>query len=641
MSRNSNSKFAALSLMELLILVAVIGVLATIGVSTMGIGVLSGTQSVKREQDIRVLNSAVSAYMASGGDLSGVTDPGQVLAKLKTRVSAEQQRRIPGLAGNFLDTEVELVMQTEEEARTDDPRIRWNSGTSHFEISYTGDPGIKMLNTQSRPTGAGEVEVVSEDRSAGLKYSAEGTWIWDYQDVAPTIAAGPSTFTTGSTPDSTPSTPTGPPTSPMPVPKKSLQPPLFSIPGGRYPGYEFTMALTLSDPNPAGASQIYYSVNYGTWVLYATGTPISVTPDSSIKAQAMPVNKAIWDPSAPIDERYYSYQVKLIPPNVDFSKPYFTTGKTQSVDTITVSLSDPNDPGTSAILYQLVPVPGGSGPITEFKSYSGSFTVSSTAYPKGFGVRAFASALKVGYDDSRVNSRFATAQAGLFGGHLDLDTSVTIAAVGNGSTAAHTHDITGKYGTSTIDFFQIPDSKQIEVTEAITKPSQKFKIIVVNANLSPGMSLVMDYDASGTPRKVDTPVNEYDNTPTKDLPVFSLGGTGSSAKLKRLQVVMSQDVIHTAGIIPTVTGDVRSNVLGKKNEWRNGSLTLQAVAVNDDGSEAFSVSGNRSNGEHGAAVSGLLWEAALFWHWGGDSYDRAGNTYVPGQYDTVSSEVDD
>lgn len=632
-----NRRISALSLIELIILVSVIGVLAAIGVTTMGIDVLSGSQSVKREQDLRVLNSAVSAYLVSGGDLSGASTPGEILAKLKSKASEEQQRRIPGLSGNFLDPAVELVMQTAEEARSDDPRIRWNPETTHFELSYSGEPGIKTLGMQ--PLGAGDSEPVSEDRTSGFKYSAEGTWIWDYQEVAPSFQAGPDTIATYSPVDSSAPAPTGPP--PPAAPRDTLQAPVFSIAGGRYPAYDFDMAVSLDDPNPPGASRIFYSINYGNWVQYTSGSPISVSPDSSIKAQAIPVDPELWNPSAPVDELYYSYETKLLPPTIVFSAASFFTDKTKPVDTISVSLADPNEPGTSAILFQLLPVPGGSGPTTEFQLYSGSFTVSSATYPNGFGVRAFASAVKVGYEDSRVETRFATERKGLFGGHLDLDTSVTVAEVGSGSTEAHTHDITGKYGISTIDFFKIPDSSQIEVTEAIPNASQKFKLIVVNADLSPGMSVIIDYESNGVSRTVNTPVDRYDDTAISDLTVFSLGGANSSAKLTRLQVVMAQDVIYSAGVIPTVTGDVKSNILGKGGEWRNGSLTVQAVAVNDDGSEAFFTDPTRSTGDHGVAVNGLLWEAALFWHWDGDSYDQEENTYKPGQFNSVSSHVQD
>ncbi len=162
---------------------------------------------------------------------------------------------------------------------------------------------------------------------------------------------------------------------------------------------------------------------------------------------------------------------------------------------------------------------------------------------------------------------------------------------------------------------------------------------MVNADLSPGMSLVIDYEINGVNRVVDTTVGRYDDTPVEDLTVFTLGGVSGTARLKRVQLVMSQDVIHEAGVIPTTTGDVVSNILGKGNEWRNGSLTVQAVAVGADGKDGFSTDAGLSNGDHGAARSGLLWEAALFWHWDGESYDDDRNQYVPGQLNSVKDHI--
>ena len=79
---------------------------------------------------------------------------------------------------------------------------------------------------------------------------------------------------------------------------------------------------------------------------------------------------------------------------------------------------------------------------------------------------------------------------------------------------------------------------------------------------------------------------------------------------------------------------------GKNNEWRNGALTVQAVAVAADGTDGFTTDGSLSSGGHGAATGGLLWEAALFWHWPGDSYHEEKNHYHPGDFSSIEDEVD-
>ncbi|MCB1204119.1 MAG: type II secretion system protein [Verrucomicrobiae bacterium] len=634
MNPTPHRKDSGLSFVEMVILVSVIGLLASLGISRVGMGSLEAAREVKLEQDLRVLNSAVTAYLASGGDLSKTSSPGEVLVRLKTRASEEQRRRLPGLGGSFLDGEVEFEFQSDDEANSDALRLTWSGQRKRFELVRGGAGGIrKVVMNRSGAAGGGESEEV---RTSGMQFSSESTWIWDYQDLPLPLPGAPSAIPTGETPSSLP---TPPVKGSVPVARSLLQPPVFSIPGGRFPEFDFPLSLTLTDPNPPGAGQIYYSVNYGSWQKISSGDAIPVASESSIKAQVVAVDSTIWNSSSVNEELYYAYSQKLRPPDIDFDHPYFDSSSSPPVDTITVSLFDLNDPGLSSILYQLVPVPGGSGTTSPMVPYKGPFTVTASDYPEGFGVKAYASAAKVGYEDSRMNTRFATSQKGVFGGHLDLDTSTTLASIANGSTDAHTHDITGKYGIHTLDFFAIPESSQIEINEAITDPSQPFKLTVVNANLSPGMSLIIDYEVNGSSRTLDTTVGRYDDTALKDLTVFSLGGTSGTARLKRLQMVMGQDVIHEASVIPTVTGEVKANTLGKANEWRNGALTIQAVSINSDGSDGFTTDTALSNGDQGAARSGLLWEAALFWHWGGDSYDDAKNTYVPGQRNTVESQI--
>lgn len=80
---------------EMVIVVAVIGVLAAAVVSIVASGTIQGAREVRASQDEKVLNSAVLAYLASGGDLSGIEGGEAVLAKLKTIVSAVSPPVLP------------------------------------------------------------------------------------------------------------------------------------------------------------------------------------------------------------------------------------------------------------------------------------------------------------------------------------------------------------------------------------------------------------------------------------------------------------------------------------------------------------------------------------------------------------------
>lgn len=69
MHPNRPRPISGLSLPELMILIGVIGVLAAIAVASgsIGGGVSDAVKEVKLEQELQVLNSAVSSYLASGG----------------------------------------------------------------------------------------------------------------------------------------------------------------------------------------------------------------------------------------------------------------------------------------------------------------------------------------------------------------------------------------------------------------------------------------------------------------------------------------------------------------------------------------------------------------------------------------------
>ena len=116
----------------------------------------------------------------------------------------------------------------------------------------------------------------------------------------------------------------------------------------------------------------------------------------------------------------------------------------------------------------------------------------------------------------------------------------------------------------------------------------------------------------------------------EDLPVFSLNGAPGTTRLSELGLYFDVDAIANGDIVPTNTGDVRDNVPGKYGEWRNGALTIQAVRVNADNTDAFTTSlAVTSGGKHGGATGGLLWEATVFWHWDGPSYHESKNTFEP------------
>ena len=221
---------------------------------------------------------------------------------------------------------------------------------------------------------------------------------------------------------------------------------------------------------------------------------------------------------------------------------------------------------------------------------------------------------------------------GLDGGHFDLDTSSSIAEVNQGTTDGHVHEYDDKYDVMGADFFDLADGALHNISEDIADGSTKFKIIIANADLSPEGRLAINSSYDGTSSGTYLKVTQYDDQSIGGLPIYSLSGAEGTVKLEELGIYFPENAILSGGLVPTKTGEVRANKPGKNGEWRNGALTIQAIAVNDEGTPAYTTDNSLSaGGVQGVATSGLLWEATIFWHWSGESYDKEGNTFVPGE----------
>ncbi|MBL1274476.1 MAG: tandem-95 repeat protein [Ectothiorhodospiraceae bacterium] len=215
------------------------------------------------------------------------------------------------------------------------------------------------------------------------------------------------------------------------------------------------------------------------------------------------------------------------------------------------------------------------------------------------------------------------SEPGLIGGHFDVDTSDYIAKVGDGSTRKHTHEYDDKFNVDGIDAFRMKDRHKN--LASLIEPDQKFKIISINADLSPGARIAINSDYVGLDSSSYQLATDYDNASLASLPVYSLSGVDGTLKLDNLGVYFDRLAIINNNLHPTNTGDVRKNVPGKLSEWRNGAYVLQVVAVNDAGTDEFATDVSKSNGGvQGVATDGLLWEMTVFWHWKGPSYHQSG-----------------
>lgn len=365
------SKERAFSLAEALITIAVIGVLATI--ASIGFsGLFSSTTSRKLSSDVDSLNRSVAAYIGSGGDLSQVETADEVLKALKQSFS--NASRIPGFSGAKIDERLTFDYQDDKEAQGKSWRAYWSQEESRFVLSQSGKGGgIKAFGYDVAT--AVDATAATKDPKTPLLYAENSTWIWDYKDAAPSVAPGPSSLPLTEVADTTP---TAPPSPPGGGPSGSFTTPLsaptFSIPGGNFPVTSFNLPLILSNPNPAGSSDVYYSIDFGNWKPY-TGA-IQVPPGSVVAAQSIAVS-SLYSNSTRVDQSYAALPVDLLPPVITPSRPEFGlfTGRE-----LTVTLTNLNPTSISALQYRI-----GGDP---WQTYAGPFSLLRDGYPSGALVQA-------------------------------------------------------------------------------------------------------------------------------------------------------------------------------------------------------------------------------------------------------------
>ncbi len=227
---------------------------------------------------------------------------------------------------------------------------------------------------------------------------------------------------------------------------------------------------------------------------------------------------------------------------------------------------------------------------------------------------------------------------GLAGGHFDVDTSSFISRVGNGSTDGHVHQYDDKHDVTGVDYFGLRDPKLHNINKDITNASQKFKLIIVNADRSPGGRLVINKTYNKADPSTYYLVGDYmAGKAVSPATIYSLGGVSGSTQLTKLGIYFDVNAIINGQLVPTETDCVRSNTRSFDGSWRNDALTIWAVAVNPDGSDAFVLDKNAA-GKIVGIKSGLLWESTLFWHWEGpcaNEYKSTKDTYKDSSGNTV------
>lgn len=204
---------------------------------------------------------------------------------------------------------------------------------------------------------------------------------------------------------------------------------------------------------------------------------------------------------------------------------------------------------------------------------------------------------------------FGDVLQGLKGGHFDLDTATAVYAPSAGDTNHHVHEYDDKFNVTYADYFNLKDAKFDNIQEVLS-PSQRFVLIIANADLSPGGVLSVN-GVSLTVGDYQKKVAAFMGGNSAALPVFSLDGS-SGQKLSALKIGFAPDALMNGGLIGTLTSCVVGNDPGRLGEYRNGALIIQAIDAN-----LIKLSPITKTAE---LNGGLLWESTIFWHWDNGCY---------------------
>lgn len=356
-------RFQAFSLVEVIVTVAVLGILAAIACQ-FAIGLRDRARQVKLESDVQALNTAVKIYLANGGSLAGITNAAEVVSKLKTVRNRDLAGRYAGYRGTTLDARVSPVFQTDEEAATGLVRAAWNEARLAFEIRDSGAGGISHFALES---SMGSQNFGEEERAPGaVDYNPENGWIWSYRDAAGAGRAAPTVVQLAAN---------GPAALPAPgAAAQRLAVPEFATPPGTYDYPGFPELVSITNPNPEGSSTVYVATAWdGTGIQWAPYTgPIAVVPGMQVLTCARHATPAYED-SFTVGGVYVRSDYSLQAPEIVTSAPYLNL---ESNDAVRIELVDRN-PGFALRRLELSINGGG------FTAYTGSLSVSPVAYASG------------------------------------------------------------------------------------------------------------------------------------------------------------------------------------------------------------------------------------------------------------------
>lgn len=182
--------YRGFSLHETLSALAVVGILASIGIEAITDTIVQSRQS-KLRSDVQTLNRAVVVYIANGGSLEDSQTIKQVLDKIKTRQADAERLKHPGFTGSLIDKRLAGSPLTADEAATDRVRVIWDRRSQRFTIAHQGTGGVGefYLDASLAPVDFG---IECRSNSTIDFDHRKPSWIWAYENKQPDQIPGPS-----------------------------------------------------------------------------------------------------------------------------------------------------------------------------------------------------------------------------------------------------------------------------------------------------------------------------------------------------------------------------------------------------------------------------------------------------------------
>ena len=260
-------------------------------------GAIAGAKEKKLVHDVATINAALSTFLANGGDLSGATTGHEVIERLKTQEVSQKEDQLVGVSGGLLDPRVTPVDQTLAEGASSEPRALWDRTKKRFVLKYSGAVGIKEFVLDELKAAAEETE---EGRLAAIRYSEKGEkkWVWEYAEHNTSMKTGPNNLAGRDEVSEALRAPL------------QLESPTVSLPGDLYPLGDYEgLQVTLSNPNPPGVSDIFYSLIPGVWEKYSGA--LAIDPGMSLETQAVAIDPLAWTDSSTTFDQYTTTPVKI------------------------------------------------------------------------------------------------------------------------------------------------------------------------------------------------------------------------------------------------------------------------------------------------------------------------------------------